>query len=289
MLIERVLKRLPGFRLRRTVRNHQSATADDHEYTLFESETLQLRDLSVERLADLSRDPTLLGNAFRIRVARRLEPADEAASLVKRRYNSRGYQVSPTSLDPNLFTFLAYNNGALVGTVSIRVDSTRGLAADGLYKNEIDAFREAESLICEFTRLAIDVDAESKQVLAGLFHTAYLFAHRVRGCKSAVIEVNPRHVVFYERALAFEKLGPERMNPRVGAAAELLCVRFQTIANALAKYAGRPELAQSTRLLFPYGFSAKDEKGILGRLWAFSESYAEAYVASLQAPVVEKS
>ena len=277
MLIEWVLNHLPGLRLRRTVYKPQPAPEDDREYTLFEGETLRLRDLSVEPLEDVSRDPTLLANAFRIRVARRQEPADQAASLVMRRYNARGYQVSPTRLDPNLFTFLAYNSGELVGTVSIRLDSERGLAADGLYKSEINAIRLRESPVCEFTRLAIDVYAGSKQVLAGLFHTAYLFAHRVRGCQSAVIEVNPRHVLFYERALAFEKLGPVRMNPRVRAPAVLLRVRFQTIADALAKYAGRPELARSTRLLFPYGFSAKDEEGILGRLQDFNESSAEAY------------
>jgi hypothetical protein len=113
--------------------------------------------------------------------------------------------------------------------------------------------------------------------LAGLFHTAYLFAHRVRGYHTAVIEVNPRHVVFYERALGFKIVGPERLSPRVNAPAVLLCVRFPTVAESLSQYAGRPELANSTHSLFPYGFSAQDEEGILGRLRAFSESYADVY------------
>ena len=47
--------------------------------------------------------------------------------------------------------------------------------------------------------------AASKPVLAGLFHTAYLYASRLHsGCTHAVIEVNPRHVVFYGRALRFD-------------------------------------------------------------------------------------
>ena len=37
-----------------------------------------------------------------------------------------------------------------------------------------------------------------------------------------VIEVNPRHVRYYERMLGFEVIGPERMNPRVEAPAVLL-------------------------------------------------------------------
>jgi hypothetical protein len=246
---------------------------DGDAYTLFEGTSLRLHHLSVERLDELRTDPGLLPGAFRIRVARSGEPREQAGSLVKRRYASRGYQVSSAkALDPNLFTFVAYSTGDLVGTVGLRLDSQKGLAADELYKSEIDVLRRPGSSLCEFTRLAIDATASSKPVLAGLFHTAYLFAHRVRGYDSAVIEVNPRHVVFYHRALGFEVVGPERLSPRVNAPAVLLAIRFQVIADGLAKYAGRPELARSTRSLFPYGFTPQDEEGILGRLQEFSAS-----------------
>jgi hypothetical protein len=254
-------------------------SGDDDAYTLFEGTTLRLHDLSTERLEDLRPDPGLLPGAFRIRVARSRDSREQAGSLVKRRYSSRGYQLSSGKApDPCLFTFVAYNSGDLVGTVSLRLDSSKGLTADELYKEEIDALRGPQSRLCEFTRLAIDVNAGSKSVLAGLFHTAYLFAYRVRAYESAVIEVNPRHVVFYERALGFRVIGSERLSPRVNAPAVLLCVQFQTVAEGVAKYAGRPDLAGSTHSLFPYGFPPKDEEGILGRLRAFSESGGKAIV-----------
>ena len=154
----------------------------------------------------------------------------------------------------------------------MRLDSPQGLSADELYKAEVHNVRSKTTRICEFTRLAIDSRAGSKWVLAGLFHTAYLFAHRVSACDVGIIEVNPRHVVFYERALMFERIGPERLSQRVKAPAVLLYVRFQTIADGLAKYARKPELVNTTRSLFPYGFSAKDEEGILSRLREFSEA-----------------
>jgi len=255
---------------------HDSSDADDDAYTLFEGTTLRLHDLSAEPLEKLQEDPGWLPGAFRIRVARSRESREETSSLVKRRYASRGYDMpSAKAADPHLFTFAAYNSGELVGTVSLRLDSQRGLAADELYQGEMDALRNNESRLCEFTRLAIDANSSAKSVLAGLFHTAYLFAHRVRFHDRAVIEVNPRHVIFYERALGFEIIGSERLNPRVNAPGVLLCVSFQTIADGLAKYAGRPDLAKSTHSLFPYGFSARDEEGILGRLRAFSEAAAE--------------
>jgi hypothetical protein len=134
----------------------------------------------------------------------------------------------------------------------------------------MDALRSSGSRLCEFTRLAVDVNAESTTVLGGLFQTAYLFAYRIRAYDAAVIEVNPRHVGFYERALGFQRIGPERLSPRVNAPAVLLCIRFQAIADSLAQYAGNPELGKTYRSLFTYGFSARDEEGILRRLQAFS-------------------
>ena len=109
-------------------------------YTLFEGTSLRLRHLSAERLDQSRTDPGLLPETFRIRIPISAESREQAGSLVKRRYASRGYQVtSAKAADPSLFPFVAYNNGDLVGTASLRLDSLRGLAADELYKTEIDS------------------------------------------------------------------------------------------------------------------------------------------------------
>ena len=79
-------------------------------------------------------------------------------------------------------------------------------------------------------------------------------------------------MVFYKRALGFEVIGPERHNPRVDAPAVLLSLPFDAVPEWLKKYGGRPELANTTRFLYPYFFSARDEEGILGRLRVFSVS-----------------
>ena len=150
--------------------------------------------------------------------------------------------------------------------MSVRLDSDKGLSADELYRSEIDALRSGGARICEFTRLAVDKTAASKPVLAGLFHTAYLYASVIRGCTHAVIEVNPRHVAFYGRALRFDPIGEERMNTRVNAPAVLLCAPFATIAEGLAKYAGKPDAPGAGRSLFVYGFPPTDEPGVLKRL-----------------------
>jgi hypothetical protein len=134
-----------------------------------------------------------------------------------------------------------------------QIDSERP-SADQLYKEEVDALRSSGCRLCEYTRLALDHEAISKHVLAGLFHTAWMFTYYLRNCDFAVIEVNPRHAAFYRRALMFEPIGQERFNTRVSAPAVLLCLQNDRFPPEIKKFGGRPELAKTTRLMFPHWF-----------------------------------
>ncbi len=134
-----------------------------------------------------------------------------------------------------------------------------------LYPEELDRLRQAGHRLCEFTRLAVDSKAASKPVLAGLFHTAFLYASRLHGFTHAVIEVNPRHVSFYQRSLGFEIIGEERLNKRVNAPAVLLEVPFTSIDNGLHRAGRAPASGRASTLLL-HGFPAGDEQGVLERL-----------------------
>ena len=234
--------------------------------TVFVDSALRFRSLTVAE-ADLSalEAPEGFHGGFKIRVAKIGGQRREAGKLVERRYAGRGYTI-PNVHDDRLSTFIAYDEGQLVGTVSIRHDSDKGLSADELYRDEIDALRATGARLCEFTRLAIDRTAASKPVLAGLFHTAYLYASVIRGYTHAVIEVNPRHVAFYGRALRFDPIGDERLNARVNAPAVLLCVAFATIGDGIRRFAGKPDAPGARRSLFAHGFPPADEPGVLKRL-----------------------
>jgi hypothetical protein len=241
--------------------------------TVFDDRPLRFRSLTMAEAGITGlEEPGAEQTAFKIRVATKHAGFRQAAgTLVEKRYGDRGYETASSAAqprDPHLFSFVAYDEGKLVGTVSIRFDSEKGLSADELYKDEIDVLRKEGCKVCEFTRLAVDELTVSKPVLAGLFHTTYLYAAAVHGYNFAVIEVNPRHVGFYRRALAFEPIGPERMNKRVNAPAVLLCAAFDTIAEGLKKYGGRQAEFPKERSLFPYGFSPAEEGGILQRLKA---------------------
>ncbi|MEP6997669.1 MAG: hypothetical protein ABI900_08475 [Betaproteobacteria bacterium] len=241
--------------------------ADVTGQTVFDDRPLRFRSLTLNE-ADLPslEDPSAIEGAFKIRVAKRTGARRDALALVERRYGSRGYTIPGRKPKAHVFTFIAYDEGQIVGTVGLGVGSEHGLAADELYRPEIDSLRANGYRVCEFTRLAVDRTAASKPVLAGLFQTAYLYAAEIRGFTHAVIEVNPRHVAFYGTALKFEPIGPERLNERVQAPAVLLCASFATIAEGLAKYAGKRPPAGTRRTLFHYGFPPEEQLGVLTRL-----------------------
>jgi len=212
-------------------------------------------------------DPSNFESAFKIRIAHLSHTRRDAQVLVERQYAGRGYQIPVVKKDPYLMTFLAYDEGQIVGTVSIRLDSPeKGLSSDDLYRLENNALRAKGWRICEFTQLAVDTAVASKPVLASLFHTAYLYAAVVREYTYSVIEVNPRHVSYYGRALKFEQIGPVRMNRRVQAPAVLLGVPFATIAEGIAEHAGKARSPDSRGLLFRYGFPPDEQLGVLNRL-----------------------
>jgi hypothetical protein len=235
--------------------------------TVYGDVPLRFRNLTLtEADVQAMEDPHEGAPGFKIRISKLSSGRRQAGALVEDRYSDRGYQLHSKPRDPDLFTFIAYDEGHLVGTVAVRLDSGRGLGADEIYHEEIARLRSNGHRLCEFTRLAVDKTSASQPVLAGLFHTAYLHAALIRGCTHAVIEVNPRHVLFYRRMLSFEVLGPERINKRVKAPAVLLYVPFATIAAGLARFAGRPNDPEAGRSLFRFGFPEHEEAGVLRRL-----------------------
>jgi hypothetical protein len=189
-----------------------------------------------------------------------------AQILVHRMYAARGYKTSAeASAMPNVVTLLALDQGETIGTISVSLDTPRGLLADDLFRDELDALRSQGRRLCEFTKLAMDHVVKSKRVLASLFHAAYIWSHLRLGFSDVVIEVNPRHVRYYARMLGFAVAGPQRVNRRVDAPAVLMRLDFDHAREQIARFAGKPA-SNDERSLYPYFFSAKEEAGIAARL-----------------------
>jgi hypothetical protein len=219
------------------------------------------------RVAD-SLDILFERSDFQFRFASDRGRRNGSSALIQRMYSWRGYkcdgQVDPAQ-DADEVTLQACRDEHVFGTLTVCFDTRGGgLAADALYQNEIDAYRTAGAKVCELTRLAVDPEYGSKEVLGALFHLAYIQLGVMRGRSDIFIEVNPRHVSFYRRMLNFRQIGECRTCPRVDAPAVLLHVPVAYVAEQIALCGGHPERA--VRSLYPYFFSSEEEQGITRRL-----------------------
>ena len=212
---------------------------------------------------------------LKIRAANSDSQRSTASVLVNRMYSARGYRGTAASgaepaRTPHQLTLTASERGEVVGTLTVGFDHPRhGLRSDDTFESEIDRLRAQGRKICEFTKLAMDggaLRAKSKQALAAMFHVAYIYAHRLHRFSTLVIEVNPRHVAYYERMLGFQAIGEERLNRRVDAPAVLLKLEFLDLQAAIGAHSGVGNRNSDDKSLFTHAFSVQEEAAIAGRL-----------------------
>lgn len=225
----------------------------------------RLKDLCLGQSQSLAEE-TQVSQEFKVRLANNEDRRKSASLLIQKMYSWRGYDANALSHDPNKITLVAYQEDKVVGTLSLGMDSSSGMVVDQLYKREADALRTAGRKPCDITRLAVDQDIKSKSVLAALFHLSFIYGHNIHRATDFLIEVNPRHVFFYQRMLGFEPFGEEKTCPRVNAPAVLLKLDLAYADEQIVRYGGTAVTATGVKSIYPYFFSREDELGITQRL-----------------------
>jgi hypothetical protein len=204
---------------------------------------------------------------FTIRAADEDGHRNSAGILVDRMYAGRGYRTNGLAEGrPGRITLTACQREHVMGTITVGFDSTSGLFVDELFAAEVDTLRRNGHRVCEFTKLAVDRMVRSRRVLASLFHVAYICARRLADFTDLLIEVNPRHVRYYERMLGFTARSEERCNPRVEAPAVLMALDLAHAESQIQELGGRGNSAGDAKSLYPYFFSPAEETGIIARL-----------------------
>ena len=221
-------------------------------------------DPPIELLPDGAPGP----RRFKIKAADSESRRGLVASLLRSRYLWRGYKTGEMATRPvaQRFTLAAIEDQHTIGTITVAFDGPTKLSADATFPPEVQSLREQGLRLCEFTKLAIDPTVGTKRVLAALFHVAYIVAHRLRGYDTLLIEVNPRHVRYYERMLGCRVLGETRINRSVDAPAVLLTVKFAHVMQQIGEFGGRPETSATERSLYPFAFNLTEEAGIIARM-----------------------
>ena len=228
----------------------------------------RLRDLVIrEQESTTAHTHPIDTQVFHIRMASTAGKREAASLLLRKMYGWRGYDVDTEATHVlNRITLYAETAGATVGTMSLCLDDAKlGLPADENFRDKLDELRAQGCRLCEPSRLAIDKDV-TKRVFAALIHISYIYAHNIHGYTDYVIEVNPRHVMFYKRMLGFRDFGGERPCSRVGAPAVLLRLELSFMGEQIQRFGGQMEGVPGERSFYPYFFSLRDEPGITGRL-----------------------
>jgi len=140
-------------------------------------------------------------------------------------YEWRGYSTESIEYqvdDPNRVTIAAWQDDEIVATLTLGRDSPNGLMADTLYAQELAGLRHPDRVVCEVTRLAVAPGYNAAGLLTKLFRAAFQYGKDVFAASDAVIEVNPRHVRYYQSRMGFQQIGTLRQCERVAAPAVLM-------------------------------------------------------------------
>jgi hypothetical protein len=197
------------------------------------------------------------GDRFRIVVASTKALRERAYALGHRVYRACGYVHGDDGLlvhdydaRRDTFTLLIQTDaGKDIATATLVFDGSVGLPCDDIYHGELDAMRANGRRLVEVTRLCIDEDIRSRAVLVRLFNSLFIHAVCTRDTTDCVIEVNPRHVNYYQRLLSFEQLASERPCPRVkGAPAVLLHLKREIYEREVHRFASGAHAANERTL-----------------------------------------
>ncbi|MDO8418972.1 MAG: long-chain N-acyl amino acid synthase [Rubrivivax sp.] len=229
---------------------------------------LQTQALAPSGADPVAHFPAASAPAFTIHTADTQDRRRDASRLIRQRYSWRGYRnvTLPLEQRAQRYTLTAVDRSQVLGTITVGLDGPEGLNCDDLFRDEVSALRAEGLRLCEFTRLAVDAATQSRQVLAALFHAAYLVAYRIGGFDRLLIEVNPRHVRVYERMFGACVVGAQRHHPGVDAPAVLLSLDLADIAAQLAGEAGAPGATTAEHPFYALAFSPLEEARHIARL-----------------------
>ena len=227
----------------------------------------RMKDLCIDQSEETSKVETRISRQeFKVRLATTEDRRKSASMLIEKMYSWRGYEADALGQDPNKITLVAYQDDKVVGTLTLGLDSPSGMVVDELYKREADQLRAQGRKICDVTKLAVDQDIKSKSVLGALFHLSVIYGRNIHHATDFLIEVNPRHALFYQRMIGFVPFGEEKLCPRVNAPAVLLKLDLAYADEQVKKYGGLGAEAHGVKNIYPYWFSKEDELGIAQRL-----------------------
>ena len=165
------------------------------------------------------------GRTIEVGLARERTDYEQAFRLLAINYQARGYDSSdsrpfrftPYHILPDTATFVAWDGGRVLATLSL-VPDTRllGLPMESIFGPEVEALRREGRRVGEVTSLA-DRDLSPREFLPVFMTLIRLMLqyHLRLGGDTWALAVNPRHGGFYRKVLGAIPVGERRAYPSV--------------------------------------------------------------------------
>lgn len=209
-----------------------------------------------------------LSKEFTIKIANCLEERESTFQLAYHVYLEKGF------ISTNYNEWLVQNYDAnkdtvilivqdkikrIAGSLTLVFGSTLKLPAEKIYGDEIKNLKLKGEKIMEVSRLVISPEyRNAKEVLKLLFNYMLIYSYHVMQYTSMIIEVNPRHKMYYKTLLKYDEIGEEKACPSVqNAPAVLLHLPFERYQSELKQLSNNPE--GKNRSLYPYFIKPEQE------------------------------
>lgn len=160
--------------------------------------------------------PKLTSSNLVIRLTNEPHEIHQANELVFHNYVAAGFwENDHDKLRTNKFlhtsarkVFVALEDGRLLGTMSIVVDSQAGLPSDSAQAVQMQQVRAMGGTVAEVSAFAMDRSKTAHRRLI-FFLISYMFQYSFyhAGIDRLVVSCIPTHADFYESALCFSKVG----------------------------------------------------------------------------------
>lgn len=179
--------------------------------------------------------PLLANRQITIKVTTHQNEIADANQLVCCNYVASGiWTDEQTFLDNKIVhssrrtVFVAMEDTTVIGTISIVLDSERGLPADQFQPDTMQNLRDRGDFMGEASALAIDPSWRTREPALILFLYKYLYQYAFfyAGVDRLIATCTPKHARFYETVFGFQRISSPASYSYVKVSAQLLTVHL---------------------------------------------------------------
>lgn len=153
-------------------------------------------------------------------------------------------------------------NKMIAGSLTLVFGEDGKLPVEKIYGEESNILKMNGNKVMETSRLVISQEYRNeKEVLQLLLNYMLIYSYYVKNYDSMLIQVNPRHKLYYKSLLKYDEIGGEKLCPSVkNAPAVLLHLPIKRFQEEIQKCNSNNSQNKKERSLYPYFLNPQQEE-----------------------------